>query len=84
MSENEGSGKKNESGKESGGTGRGRRNERGRGKERENGRETKTVTADLETGSENGIGRGTEVGTGAPSAANPGEGGKKWHRLYQL
>ena len=80
LSGNEGSGKKSESGKESGGTARGRRNERGNGSgnESENGRETetKTATAGPERGSETETGTGTEAETEAPSAADPGEGKK--------
>lgn len=80
MSGNAGSGKKNESGKESGGTASGRRNERGngRGRESENGRETetKTATAGPETESETETGSGRERGrgaaTGPPNAAGPG------------
>ena len=76
MSGNGGSGKKSESGKESGGTTRGRRNERrnGRGKESGNGRETKTATAGPEKESETETGIETEAVTRAPNAADPGEG----------
>lgn len=75
MSGNAGSGKKNESEKESGGTARGRRSERGNGRRKEsvNGSETETKTATAGPEKESGreIGRGTEAATGAPSAADP-------------
>lgn len=65
-----GSGKKSESGKESGGTARGKRSESGNGRGNESesgkGRETKTVTAGP------GKGRQTEVVKGAPTAADQG------------
>lgn len=73
-------GRKSESGRESDVTARGRRSEKGngRGRERENGRGTKTATAgpetERETGSGSESGSRTEAMTGAPSAADPGEG----------
>ncbi len=78
MSASGGSGKKSESGKESGGTARGRRNGsgNGRGKGSESGRETetKTATAGPENESETETGRETEAVKGAPTAADPGDG----------
>lgn len=66
-------GKKSESGRESGGTARGRRSEsgNGRGKERGNGKETKIETAEPET--ETAIGTGTETTTRLLFAVDPGK-----------
>lgn len=87
MSGNGGSGKKSESGKESGGTVRGRRNGRGsgRGKGSESGRETetKTATAGPEKESETETGRETEAVKGAPTAADPGEGKNLMSQISQ-
>lgn len=88
-----GSGRRSESGRESGGIVRGRRNERGsgRGKESENGRETETKTAtkiatvgpEKESGTENG--RGTEAARGALTAAGPGKGKLNLHvKRFQI
>lgn len=65
-------GKKNESGRENGGTARGRRSGNGRGKERGNGSETKTEIAGPETESGTEIGKGTEALTRVLIAVDPG------------
>lgn len=83
-----GNGKKSESGKESGGTARGKRSESGNGRGNENVRETeietetKTVTAGPGKGNESENGRETEALTGVPTAADPGEA-KKPRIMYK-
>lgn len=66
--------KKSESGKESGGTAKGRRNEsvNGRGKERGNAKETKTGIAGPETESESETGTGTGATTRVLIVVYPG------------
>lgn len=75
-------GKKNESGKESGGIVRGRRNERGSGRGKgsanENETETKIVIAGPEKENATETGRGTEAVKGALTTANPGKRKKTW------
>lgn len=66
-------GKKSESGRENGGTVRGRRSGNGRGKERGNGSETKTVIAGPETESETEIGTRTEAVTRVLIVVDPGK-----------
>lgn len=66
-------GKKSESGRENGGTARGRRSESGNGRGKENGNETKTETAGPETESGNAIGTRTEAVTRVLIAADPGK-----------
>lgn len=65
-------GKRSVSGRENGGTARGRRSGNGRGKERGNGSETKTEIAGPETESETEIGTRTETMTRVPIAVYPG------------
>lgn len=85
-----GNGKKSESGKESGGTARGKRSESGNGRGNENVRETeieietetKTVIAGPGKGNESENGRETEAVTGVPTAADPGEA-KKPRIMYK-
>lgn len=68
-------GKKSASGRESGGTARGRRSEsgNGRGKERGNEKETKTGIAEPETESETAIGTRTGATTRVLIAVDPGQ-----------
>lgn len=71
LSGNARKGKKSVSGRENGGTARGRRSGNGRGKERGNGSETKTEIAGPE--SETEIGTGTEAVTRVLIVVDPGK-----------
>lgn len=77
MSGNEGTGKKNVSGRGSAGTATGRRNESGN----ESGRETETKIATAGPENETETGSRPAAATRPPNAADPGEG-KPDYRLF--